>query len=318
MNAYAVFLRLGISLWPQGATWQELCSASVRADALGYDSVWSYDHFMALGADPTVPVFDGWTVIAAIAALTSRARLGILVTGVTHRNPGVLAKMAATLDHLSGGRAILGLGAASHEGEHRAYGIPFPSTGQRLALLDEACTVIRSLFEDDATTFEGEHCTMRDAVLWPKPIQTRLPILIGGGGERTTLRIVARHADLWNAFGTPEVVTHKLSVLREHCATVGRDSATIGVTLNAGVIVRDSTAGVQARLDEIGEVAGFPDYAASNQPYGTPGQVAQRLAEYAKVGVSELITVMPAPYDDETIERLTTEVRPRIDQLLST
>lgn len=310
-------MRLGISLWPQGATWQELRSASVRADALGYDSVWSYDHFTALGADLTVPVFDGWTAIAALAAMTSRSRLGILVTAVTHRNPGVLAKMAATLDHLSGGRAILGLGAAWHEGEHRAYGIPFPPTGQRLALLDESCAVIRSLFEDDVTTFDGEHCTMHDAVLWPKPIQTRLPILIGGGGERKTLRIVARHADLWNAFGTPEVVTHKLSVLREHCTAVGRDPATIGVTLNAGVIVRDSAAAVQARLEEIGEVAGFPDYAASNQPYGTPELVAQRLAEYGKVGVSELIAVMPAPYDDESIERLATEVRPRIDQLLS-
>jgi F420-dependent oxidoreductase-like protein len=312
-----VFVRLGISLWPQGAAWPELSATGARADTLGYDSVWLYDHFAALGTDRTVPVLDGWTAIAAIAATTSNARLGILVTGVTHRNPGILAKMTATLDHLSDGRAILGLGAAWHEEEHRAYGIPFPAPGQRLALLDEACTVIRSLFTDDMTTFEGVHCTMRDAVLWPKPVQPRLPILIGGGGERKTLRIVAQHADLWNAFGTPEVVTHKLSVLREHCATVGRDPATIGIMLNAGVIVRDNATEVQARLGEIGQVASFPDYAASNRPLGTPDQVAQRLAEYASVGVSEIIAVMPAPYDHETIERLATEVRPRLDQLLS-
>lgn len=285
-------------------------------DALGYDSLWSYDHFMALGADRTAPVFDGWTAISALGSLTSRSRLGILVTGITHRNPAIVAKMAATLDHLSGGRAILGLGAAWHEGEHRAYGIPFPPAGQRLALLDEACTVIRSLFDDDVTTFEGEHCTVHDAVLWPKPIQARLPILIGGGGERKTLRIVARHADLWNAFGTPDVIERKVSVLHEHCAAVERDPAEIGVTLNLGVIVRDSDAGVAARLDEIGEVATYPDYAASNQPYGSPDVVAQRLAEYAKSGVSEIIAVMPAPYDHETIERLATEVRPRINQLL--
>jgi F420-dependent oxidoreductase-like protein len=307
-----------MSLWPQGATWPELCSASVRVDALGYDSLWSYDHFVALGADPTVPVFDGWTAIAALSALTAKTRLGVLVTGVTHRNPAVLAKMAATVDHLSDGRAILGLGAGWHEAEHTAYGIPFPPAGQRLDLLDEACTVIRSLFEQDVTTFEGDHCQVRDAVLWPKPIQARLPILIGGGGERRTLRIVAQHADLWNAFGTPDVVANKLLVLREHCAAVGRDPSTIGITLNAGVIVRDNATAVHARLDEIGEVAGFPDYAASNQPWGTPDLVAARLAEYSSVGVSEVIAVMPAPYDHETIERLATEVRPRIERLLST
>ena len=205
-------LRLGISLWPQGATWPEIRSTSVRVDELGYDSLWSCDHFIALGPEPTAPVFDGWTALAALGALTSSARLGVLVTGVTHRNPAILAKMAATLDHVSGGRAILGLGGAWNEGEHWAYGIPFGPVGERLALLDEACTVIRSLFEDDVTTFEGKHCAVHDAVLWPKPLQSRLPILIGGGGERKTLRIVAQHADLWNAFGTPEVVTHKLIV----------------------------------------------------------------------------------------------------------
>jgi F420-dependent oxidoreductase-like protein len=311
-------VRLGISLWPQGATWTELCSATTRADALGYDSVWSYDHFIALGSDPTVPVFDGWTAIAALGALTSRSRLGVLVTGVTHRNPAILAKMAVTLDHITDGRAILGLGAAWHDAEHWAYGIPFPPPAQRLAMLDEACTIVRSLFADDVTNFEGQHCTAHDAVLWPKPVQDRLPILIGGSGERKTLRIVARHADLWNAFGTPEVVANKVLVLRGHCVAVGRDPSSIGITLNAGVIVRDTAAAVQARLSEIGEVAGYPDYAASNQPWGTPDLVASRLAAYANVGVSEIIAMMPAPYDHETIERLASEVRPRLEQLVST
>ena len=153
-------------------------------------------------------------------------------------------------------------------------------------------------------------------VLWPKPLQPRVADPIGGG-ERKTLRIVAQHADLWNTFGTPEVVTHKLGILREHCSAVGRDPATIGITLNAGVIVRDGAGAVRARLAEIGPIADFPDYAASNQPYGTPEMVAQRLAEYARAGVSEVIAVMPAPYDQETIERLVTEVRPRINALLS-
>jgi F420-dependent oxidoreductase-like protein len=310
-------VRFGVSLWPQGATWPELRAASALVDELGYDSLWSYDHFLALGADPTQPVFDGWTTIAALAELTSRARLGILVTGVTHRNPAILAKMAATLDHISGGRAILGLGAAWHEHEHRTYGIPFPSARERLDLLDEACVVIRSLFEDEETSFDGRHCTAERAILWPKPLQERLPILIGGGGEQRTLRIVARHADLWNSFGSPEVVAHKLEVLQGHCDAVGRDRATIGITLNVGIIVRDSPEATQARLDEIGAAAHFPDYAASNRPYGTPDEVARRLAEYVRAGVSEIIAVMPAPYDLVTLTRLATEVRPRLEELLA-
>ena len=309
-------LRIGVSLWPQGATWQEVRDTSLLVDRLGYDSLWSYDHFVPLHGDPTVPVLDGWTVLSALGPLTSRARLGILVTGVTHRNPAILAKMASTLDHISGGRVILGLGAAWNEQEHWAYGIPFGTDGQRLALLDEACAIIRSLFTDAFTTFEGEHCAVHDAVLWPKPVQGRLPILIGGGGERKTLRIVARHADLWNGFGTPDVIRRKLGILREHCAAVSRDPADIAVTANVGVIVRDSAAGVRERLKAIGPVAGFPDYASSNEPYGDPDAVAQRLADYAAAGVKEIIAVMPAPYDRETIQRLASDVRPRLEDLL--
>lgn len=170
--------------------------------------------------------------------------------------------------------------------------------------------------EDEVTSFEGEHCAVHEAVLWPKPVQPRLPILIGGGGERKTLRIVARHADLWNGFGTPDVIRRKIGILCEHCAAVARNPEDIRVTANMGIIVRDSASSIRERLDEIGSVAGFPDYAASNQPYGTPETVARRLAEYAAAGVREIIAVMPAPYDRETIERLATEVRPRLQVLL--
>ncbi len=221
-------MRVGISLWPQGPTWRELCAAAVEVDTLGLDSLWLYDHFVSLGADETLPVFDGWTGLAALSALTSRARLGVLVTGVTYRNPAILAKMTATLDHISGGRAVLGLGAGWHEREHRAYGIEFPSAGERISMLDEACTVIRSLFENDVTDFHGAHYVLRDAVLVPKPLQRHLPLLIGRGGERKTLRVVARHADLWNAFGTPEVVVGKRAALDGHCVAVGATPRTSG------------------------------------------------------------------------------------------
>src|SRR5579884_994828 len=308
-------MRVGISLWPQGPTWRELCAAAVEVDTLGLDSLWLYDHFVSLGADETLPVFDGWTGLAALSALTSRARLGVLVTGVTYRNPAILAKMTATLDHISGGRAVLGLGAGWHEREHRAYGIEFPSAGERISMLDEACTVIRSLFENDVTDFHGAHYVLRDAVLVPKPLQRHLPLLIGGGGERKTLRVVARHADLWNAFGTPEVVVGKRAALDGHCVAVGRDPANIGVTVNVGVIVRDRPGLVEDRLNGIGEIANFPDYAASNRPWGPPDVVATRLAEYANAGASEIIAVMPAPYDHQTIERLATDIAPRLRQL---
>ena len=225
-------LRFGVSLWPQGATWEEVRDTSVGIDRLGYESLWSYDHFIALDDDRTIPVLDGWTVLSALGALTSRTRLGVLVTGVTHRNPAILAKMASALDHVSKGRVILGLGAAWNEREHYAYGIAFPRVGERLVLLDEACTVIRSLFQDEVTSFNGEHCSVHEAVLWPKPVQARLPILIGGDGERKTLRVVALHADLWNGFGTPEVIRRKIDILHRHCTAVGRDPADISVTVN--------------------------------------------------------------------------------------
>ena len=311
-------VRVGISLWPQGSTWPEWRATAVRVDELGFDSLWLYDHFLSLGADETLPVFDGWTGLAALGALTSRARLGVLVTGVTYRNPAILAKMTATLDHISRGRVILGLGAGWHEREHRAYGIEFPAAGDRISMLDEACTVIRALFDNDVTNYQGDHCVLRDAVLFPKPLQGHVPLLIGGGGERKTLRVVARHADLWNAFGTPEVVVGKRAVLDAHCAAVGREPADIAVTLNVGVIVRNTLGEVQDRLNEIGEIASFPDYAASNRPWGPPELVAKRLAEYIDAGVSEIIAVMPAPYDHQTIERIATEVAPRLEELTQT
>lgn len=310
-------LKLGVSLWPQGASWDELRDASLTVDRLGYESLWSYDHFVPLHNDWTVGVFDGWSILSALAPLTTRARLGTLVTGITHRNPAILAKMASTLDHLSGGRAILGVGAAWNEDEHRAYGIPFPAVGDRLALLDEACTIIRSLFQDDSTTFVGKHSEVHEAVLWPKPVQPRLPILIGGGGERVTLRLVGRHADMWNGFGSPEVIAHKSEILRQHCIQAGRNPSEISITVNVGVIVRDSASGVRRRLDDIGPAVGFPDYAASNQPYGTPDEVAGKLAAYADAGVDQVIAVIPPPYDLETIERLATDVKPRLQSLFA-
>jgi F420-dependent oxidoreductase-like protein len=199
------------------------------ADELGFHAVWDYDHFYGM-RDPTTPTYEGWSMLAAMAAVTSRIRIGCMVTGVTYRHPAILAKMAVSVDHISSGRLEFGIGAGSHEGEHKGYGIPFPGAGTRIDMLDEACDMIHRLWAEDSVTHQGRFWELTDALAYPKPVRGRIPIVIGGTGERKTLRVVARHADEWNfspwqdlgAEGPKEFV--RLSrVLDEHCGAVGRD-----------------------------------------------------------------------------------------------
>jgi F420-dependent oxidoreductase-like protein len=194
------------------------------ADELGYHAVWDYDHFYGL-ADPDAPTLEGWTTLAAMAKVVDRARVGCMVTGVTYRHPAVLANMAVTVDHISGGRLEFGLGAAWHEGEHRAYGIDYPSAGVRIAMLDEALTIIKLLWTGDAPTFDGRFWKLNEARCIPKPVQRpHPPIVVGGSGERKTLRVVAKHATEWNTPGSDPAEFARLSkVLDEHCESVGRD-----------------------------------------------------------------------------------------------
>jgi F420-dependent oxidoreductase-like protein len=200
------------------------------ADDLGYHGVWDYDHFYGLmnNADDT---FEGWTVLAAMAAHTSRARVGCMVTGVTYRHPAILAKMAVAVDHISGGRLEFGLGAAWHVGEHEGYGIEFPPPGTRIAMLDEALTVIKRMWTEDAVDHDGRFWKLQSALCNPKPVQGRIPVVVGGSGERKTLRVVAKHADEWNfpaAMGAgPDDFERLSGVLNEHCAAVGRDASEI-------------------------------------------------------------------------------------------
>lgn len=203
------------------------------ADDLGFHSVSDYDHFYGMRED-SAPTFDGWSMLAAMAAVTSRIRISCIVTGVTYRHPAILAKMAASVDHVSSGRLDFGIGAASHEGEHRGYGIPFPSAGTRIDMLDDACEIIRRLWTEDSVTHEGRFWTLTEALGNPKPVQERIPILIGGVGERKTLRVVARHADEWNFSpwvdlgpDGPKEFARLSRVLDEHCAAVGRNPGEI-------------------------------------------------------------------------------------------
>jgi F420-dependent oxidoreductase-like protein len=199
------------------------------ADELGFHGVWDYDHFYGM-RDPTTPSFEGWSMLPAMAKVTSRVRIGCMVTGVTYRHPAILAKMAVSVDHISSGRLEFGIGAGSHEGEHRGYGIAFPGAGTRIDMLDEACGVIRRLWTEDSVTHRGRFWTLTDALANPKPVQERVPIVIGGTGEQKTLRVVARHADEWNFSPMqdlgpqgPSEFARLSRVLDDHCEAIGRD-----------------------------------------------------------------------------------------------
>lgn len=212
------------AFWPNPRSpWADLLALCEHAEDSGWDGIWYADHFMPNAADNSGPTNESWTFVSALAAKIPRLRIGHLVCGNTYRHPAVLAKMAAGVDHLSGGRFILGLGAGWQENEHRAYGIPLYEIGERLERLDEACHVVRGLLREERTSFAGKYYQLEEAPLNPKPLQPRLPIMIGGGGEKVTLRITARHADEWNVWGTPDVLQQKMEILDRHCADLGRD-----------------------------------------------------------------------------------------------
>jgi alkanesulfonate monooxygenase SsuD/methylene tetrahydromethanopterin reductase-like flavin-dependent oxidoreductase (luciferase family) len=237
----------------------------------------------------------------------------MLVTGNTYRNPGVLAKMVMTLDHITNGRAILGIGAAWNEAEHRMYGIDFDTAGVRLAKLDESCRIIRSLFESKTTTFHGKYYRFTDALAEPKPVQRRLPILIGGGGERKTLRTTAKYADMWHGFGPPAQIAHKVEVLRAHCADVGRDPAEIEITsgFDPGLCLRDSEAEVQARRAEVAKR--INSRVIAPLPIWRVEDAVKRLRDYERVGVNAIIFGMGSPFDTETMRRFAAQVRPKLE-----
>jgi F420-dependent oxidoreductase-like protein len=290
---------------------------ALLVDSLGYDSLLTWDHFVPLVGDDTGPNFEGWQILAAWAAITKRVKIAMLVSGNTYRHPAVLANMTATLDHISGGRAILGLGAAWHQAEHRMYGIPFHTAPVRLQMLREASRIVNSLLRKERTTVRGKHYTVVDATCEPKPLQSHLPLLIGGGGEQVTLRITARYADIWHGFGTPEVIARKVGILKRHCAEVGRDFAEIMPTTGGQVLIRDTDAGIDERLRQVAERNRASSRAARPFASGPPALVAERLAEHWRAGARGFLFGMTAPFDRETLERLIGEVRPRLEALIS-
>ena len=308
-------MHLGINLWAQNTTWASLREHALLVDRLGFDSLWVWDHFYAINGDTHRPNFEGWQILAAYAAITQRVRVGCLVSGVTYRHPAVLANMATTLDNVANGRAILGIGAAWNALEHNAYGIDLGTPGERSRRFAEAARVIRDLVDGKRVTHSGTYYDLVNAEVLTRPVQPRLPIMVGGGGERRTLRTAARYADMWHGFGTPAVMGHKLEVLRRHCADVGRDPAEVLPTSGRWVCVRDDPAEARAHLDRVARHHGMSS--APEALVGSPDEVAEKIAAYEQVGIRGFIVGFAEPFDSETIERLATEVRPRLLQLVA-
>ena len=311
-------VKLGILLWSQAASWPEMLDAAKRVDRLGYDHLWTWDHLYAIFGDPYQQIFEGWSLLAAWARETERTRLGLLVGANTFRNPGVVAKTAATLDHLSDGRAILGIGGAWMEPEHRAHGIDFGTGfGQRLDWLDESVAAMRQMLDGKSvTSAAGGRYAFDDLRHAPAPVQPHLPIMIGGSGEKKTLRTVARYADMWNAMGTTELMAHKIDVLREHCAAVGRDISEIEFTLGIKATIRDTEEEAVRVWKAAMEHNRTPMANVENDNTfwnGTPQQLANRLRPYVEMGFRTVISEQPAPYDVETLERLIGEVIPLVE-----
>jgi alkanesulfonate monooxygenase SsuD/methylene tetrahydromethanopterin reductase-like flavin-dependent oxidoreductase (luciferase family) len=306
-------IRFGLLCWNQYTPWADLRAAGIRADQLGYDDIFTWDHLYPIIGSPDGPMLEAYAVLNAWAEATQRARIGLMVGANTFRNPALVAKMITTLDHVSGGRAILGIGGAWFETEHRAFGIEFGgSPGERLRWLDEAARIMRGMLHGEQPSGEEFYATL-EVRNDPPPVQEHLPLLIGGGGEKRTLRTVAKYADWCNFGGGFENVKHKDEVLRRHCEEVGRDPADIERTVGVGVVViRDDPAEAQRVLEETFRHNGGAK-TWDDQPIGTPEQVADRIRPYLGIGFRHFSIGCPHPYDAESMERLITEVKPLLE-----
>jgi F420-dependent oxidoreductase-like protein len=280
-------LRFGIHSGQQNAAnFDEYLSIWTHAEGVGLEWASVFDHFQPIQSDQDGPCYEGFALLAAMAAHTTKLACGIIVSGVTYRHPAVVANMAVTIDHISGGRMELGVGGAWNEDEHREYGIDFPRIGVRLDMLDEACRVMRALWTESRASFSGRHYTLTEARCEPKPLQSPMPLWIGGSGEKRTLRIVAEHATGWNTFhGDPAEYRHKLDVLQRHCESVGRDPGTIRKQVVARAVLENSS---QCR------------------------ELVERLLPHKELGVEDFLLLARPPADLQTIELFASEVAPAV------
>ena len=318
-------IRIGFQVWGQAVSWADLMATGERVEALGFASLFANDHLMPILGDadgPVLgahgPVFEGWMTLGAWAARTTHIPLGVLVCGVGYRNVGLTLKMATALDHASAGRAMLGLGAGWHEPEHRAFGYEVLSLRDRMDRFDEASRLSRAALDGGPVTQRGRWVSGDDLRNDPPPVQARMPLLIGGSGERRTLRIVARDADIWNGEGDPETFARKQAVLDAHCAEIGRDPAAIRRTVGVPPLcIRDSReAAVEALATILGRQGVGPAqaraWAGSSPLADTQDVIIRQLRAWRAAGAEEVVVDLPTPVDDETMERLAGPVRERL------
>jgi alkanesulfonate monooxygenase SsuD/methylene tetrahydromethanopterin reductase-like flavin-dependent oxidoreductase (luciferase family) len=278
-------VRFGVTLPQIKRSWEQARAAATSFDRLDFDSVWVCDHVYGVPF-PTLPIFEAWTELAAVAAITDRVELGTLVSPPWFRHPAVWAKQIATLDHVSNGRTIVGLGAGLFDSEFTSYGLPFPPTGERLAALEDTIAIMKGLWTNEKTTYAGRHFSVHEAYCEPKPIR-RPPILIAGGGEKVLMRLVAKHADIWNNPAVAQAeLAKKVEVLRRRCDDVGRDPGEIEISQQCVVVIAADDAGARAALAKAEKLyaghmgAGLAEHGI----WGTPEQVVERIGRYVDLG----------------------------------
>jgi len=309
-------MKFGVQATQSGVTWEDLLALWRELDRdSNFDHLWLMDHFVTgagTAADSSGPCMEGWTSLAALAQATSRVRLGILVTGNTYRHPAVLAKMATTVDHISGGRLEFGLGGAWHTYEHQAFAIPFHTTKERLARLDEAAQMIKLLWTQPRPKFEGRYYRLDEPPYNPPNVQQpHPPILIGGGGEKRTLRTVAKYADATNVSGPPEEVRRKFEVLEGHCREAGRDYSEIRRTVQLLLFLTDDPAFQQRVVQGVMAFRGVgEDEARRSVLLGSVEEVKAQVGEFAAAGVQEIIVAQFPRTHRESLLRFSQEVIP--------
>ena len=307
-------VKLGLSVYPQETSWESLAAVVRRADELGFDSLWTWDHLLGIGAGGGQPVFEAWSTVSAWAAITHRASVGLLVSANTFRHPALVAKAAVTVDHISNGRFVLGLGAAYRELEHDTFGFDFGSgVGERLDWLEESLAAIRGLLAGETVTSPPRSRYRLDGA-GQRPLPLRgagtIPILVPGAGERRTLPILARHGDLWHVRGSIEVLRHKLDLLAGYCSESGRSVDAIELVTGNPVIIRDDAADAEAVYDRVVRLNGqtrtgsITERAAGEFLGGPPELLAAAWQPYLELGFRHIVVDFAAPHDRETLERL--------------
>jgi F420-dependent oxidoreductase-like protein len=296
------------------AKWAKCKEITLLAESLGYDSIWVYDHFHNVPRPAHEAVFECWTTIAALAEATSTIRLGQMVGCAPYRNPGLLAKITSNIDVISGGRLEWGIGAGWYEHEFKGYGYEFRPPRDRIAVLRETVEIVKSMWSQPDTTYEGKWFQLRGAQCDPKPVQQpHPPVWIGGGGEQLTLRVVARHADRSNFGGKPDEWLRKREILHKHCVDVGRDPTEIECTWSPEVLVRETEQEIRALHDagKVGSLWGepFESWAAGNL-IGTPEQVCEKVRTYLDIGCTYFVPWNSDYPSDETLRLFATKVIP--------